>query len=62
MTRMLLAGNWKMNGVRAALAEIRAVDRALSDEPSGCDILICPPATLARRLRITSGCSALRWR
>ena len=44
--RMLLAGNWKMNGLRAALADIRAVDRALGDEPTGCDILICPPATL----------------
>jgi triosephosphate isomerase len=43
---MLLAGNWKMNGLRAALAEIRAVDRALGDEPTACDILICPPATL----------------
>ena len=44
--RMLLAGNWKMNGLRGALAEIRAVDRALSDDPTSCDILICPPATV----------------
>ena len=44
--RTLLAGNWKMNGLRGSLAEIRAIDRALEDEPSPCEILICPPATL----------------
>jgi len=44
--RMLLAGNWKMNGVRASLAEIRALKRGLTDEPPRADILICPPATL----------------
>jgi triosephosphate isomerase (TIM) len=44
--RMLLAGNWKMNGVRASLAEIRALNRGLADEAPRADILICPPATL----------------
>jgi triosephosphate isomerase len=45
--RMLLAGNWKMNGLRASLAEIRALSRGLADEaPPRADILICPPATL----------------
>ena len=42
--RKLAAGNWKMNGTLAALAEI---DRLRSDHPTpGCDVLICPPATL----------------
>ncbi|HMK89874.1 MAG TPA: triose-phosphate isomerase [Methylocystis sp.] len=45
--RPLLAGNWKMNGLRAQLAEIetlaRGVDASLRDR---IDILICPPATL----------------
>ncbi|MDF3605958.1 triose-phosphate isomerase [Paracoccus sp. DMF-8] len=42
--RKLAAGNWKMNGTLAALAEI---DQLLADHPQpDCDVLICPPATL----------------
>lgn len=42
--RKLAAGNWKMNGTRASLAEI---DQLRADHPApGCDVLICPPATL----------------
>ncbi|HEY4264760.1 MAG TPA: triose-phosphate isomerase [Micropepsaceae bacterium] len=44
--RMLLAGNWKMNGLRNALGEIRALKRGLADEPARGDVLVCPPATL----------------
>lgn len=44
--RALLAGNWKMNGLKASLGEIRAMGRAFADEPPTGDILICPPATL----------------
>jgi triosephosphate isomerase len=44
--RMLLAGNWKMNGLRASLAEIRALKRGLADEGPPGDVLVCPPATL----------------
>jgi triosephosphate isomerase (TIM) len=44
--RMLLAGNWKMNGLRASLAEIRALNRGLAETPPWGDILVCPPATL----------------
>ncbi len=45
--RKLIAGNWKMNGLKAdGLALARAlVDRARS-RPLACDLLICPPATL----------------
>lgn len=43
--RALLAGNWKMNGVRASLAEIRALKRSVGAKPQA-DIVICPPATL----------------
>lgn len=46
--RKLAAGNWKMNGTLAALAEI---DRLLADQPApGCDVLVCPPATLIHAL------------
>lgn len=40
----LAAGNWKMNGLRADLDEMRALIAA-HPEPE-CGILICPPATL----------------
>ncbi len=45
--RQLIAGNWKMNGLAASLAEIEALARAVPT-PS-CDVLICPPATLVAR-------------
>ena len=41
--RKLAAGNWKMNGDLAALAQIDAI--AHGRDP-GCDVLICPPALL----------------
>jgi triosephosphate isomerase len=44
--RTLLAGNWKMNGLKGALGEIRALGRAFADDPPPGDVLICPPATL----------------
>lgn len=44
--RQLIAGNWKMNGTRAALAEIDAVGAKLATAPPSCDVLICPPASL----------------
>jgi triosephosphate isomerase len=47
MRRKLAAGNWKMNGTGAALAELEAL-AAAHGAPS-CDILICPPATLLSR-------------
>jgi triosephosphate isomerase len=45
--RQLIAGNWKMNGVAASLAEIEALAKGLAS-PS-CDVLVCPPATLIAR-------------
>ena len=46
--RKLAAGNWKMNGTGDRLAEIAALAQAFPDP--GCDVLICPPATLLDRL------------
>ena len=43
MRRKLAAGNWKMNGSRAALDEVRHLIAA-HPQPT-CDVLICPPAT-----------------
>jgi triosephosphate isomerase (TIM) len=42
----LIAGNWKMNGLAAALAEAEALRRALDAEPSPHRVALCPPATL----------------
>jgi triosephosphate isomerase len=46
--RKLAAGNWKMNGDRAALAEIAAL--AAAHPAPGCEVLICPPATLIAQM------------
>ena len=54
--RALLAGNWKMNGLKATLGEIRALGLAFADEPPSGDVLICPPATLiAEAVRTAAG-------
>ena len=45
MRRPLVAGNWKMNGVRASAAELGKIVAA-SDTLSKLDLLVCPPATL----------------
>jgi triosephosphate isomerase (TIM) len=47
--RPLVAGNWKMNGVKASLAEARTLNNRLS-AASACDVMICPPATLVSAL------------
>ena len=44
--RSLVAGNWKMNGLAAALGELGALKEALAAKPPACDVLVCPPATL----------------
>ncbi|MCJ8157478.1 triose-phosphate isomerase [Sphingomonas sp. LaA6.9] len=43
--RKLVAGNWKMNGDRAQLAELDAI-AAAAVAKSGVDVAICPPFTL----------------
>jgi len=47
MPRKLAAGNWKMNGTEAALAELATLASAHPDPQV--DVLICPPATLLHR-------------
>jgi triosephosphate isomerase len=46
--RMLVAGNWKMNGLAADLAEIMAIADA-ARECSAADVALCVPATLIER-------------
>jgi triosephosphate isomerase len=47
--RPLIAGNWKMNGLRASLLEALKVRDALS-AGGPADAMICPPATLIAEL------------
>jgi triosephosphate isomerase (TIM) len=44
----LIAGNWKMNGLRSSLVEIGAIREgaAKGDMSTFADLMICPPATL----------------
>ena len=51
----LIAGNWKMNGTAAALAEIHAMAAAVHDLPSHVTVAVCPPATLIDRARRAAG-------
>ena len=45
--RPLVAGNWKMNGLRASLAEIEAMGAAYDDAlRARAELIVCPPATL----------------
>ena len=44
--RPLIAGNWKMNGLRASIAELEAVIAGAPALAGKCDLLVCPPATL----------------
>jgi len=50
----LIAGNWKMNGESAALAEIETVAEIVATSSADADILICPPATLISRASQTA--------
>ncbi|MEO0607805.1 MAG: triose-phosphate isomerase [Pseudomonadota bacterium] len=51
MVRTLIAGNWKMNGITASLAEAEKTTQKLGDLPDGADCLICPPATLIASMK-----------
>ncbi|MBM3544184.1 MAG: triose-phosphate isomerase [Alphaproteobacteria bacterium] len=52
--RPLVAGNWKMNGLTAQLAELQALQDRLAGHPVEADVLICPPATLLAQARWAS--------
>lgn len=47
----VIIGNWKMNGLKASVKEIRALDKAVKAAGKlGADMMICPPATLISTL------------
>ncbi|WP_412554260.1 triose-phosphate isomerase [Shimia sp. MIT1388] len=57
MRRKLAAGNWKMNGTAAALAELEALATLATSDTT--DVLICPPATLISRAKDVAGSVAI---
>src|SRR5947207_14789204 len=44
--RPLIAGNWKMNGLKASMDEFEAMLAGASEVADKADLLVCPPATL----------------
>ena len=55
--KKLAAGNWKMNGTAAALAEVQALIAA--HPVPGCEMLLCPPATLLAQMNYAARGSVL---
>ena len=52
----LVAGNWKMNGLKAAIAEFEAMQSQYDDSLQDVvELMICPPATLLGSLSSTNG-------
>src|ERR1700748_1585441 len=43
--RPLVAGNWKMNGLRASIGQLQAVIAGAGDLPK-VELMVCPPAAL----------------
>jgi len=46
--RPLVAGNWKMNGLRSSVAELKAILQGGRDLAGKVDLMVCPPAPLLR--------------
>ena len=44
--RPLIAGNWKMNGLRQSTAELRKIIASSAATVGRADLMVCPPATL----------------
>lgn len=60
--RPLVAGNWKMNGVKASLVEAQKIKARITaaDFKAGCDVMLCPPATLVAAMAAEAGGTALQ--
>jgi len=56
--RLLIAGNWKMNGLDTSLQEVKALIAGLKPRP-GVHVVICPPATLVERAAEAAAGSAV---
>src|ERR1700720_1382637 len=58
-SRPLVAGNWKMNGVRTSLVEAASICKAVAAGGAGkAEIVVCPPATLL--MAVTAICEGTK--
>jgi triosephosphate isomerase len=59
--RPLVAGNWKMNGLTASLAEVEALKAGLAARAGrvAADVMLCPPATLVAAMAQAAAGSAI---
>ncbi len=46
VVKPLIAGNWKMNGLKASAVELAAIAQGADNLAGKVDLMICPPATL----------------
>ncbi len=61
MTRKpLVAGNWKMNGLKASVSEAKRLMAALARNRPRCEVLVCPPATVLALFAQTTKGSLVR--
>jgi triosephosphate isomerase (TIM) len=49
LRRPLVAGNWKMNGLKPSIAELDKIVRDSRELRQRVDLMVCPPATLIER-------------
>jgi triosephosphate isomerase len=52
--RPLVAGNWKMNGLKASAAELGKIMQGAGDLWQKVDLMICPPATLTMTFAVVA--------
>ena len=52
--RPLVAGNWKMNGLKASTAELGKIMQGVGDLWTKVDLMICPPATLTMTFAVVA--------
>src|SRR5438093_10465514 len=57
--RPLVAGNWKMNGLRSSAAELSRIVQG-AKELGAVDLMLCPPATLIALFAAAVAGSAVR--
>ncbi len=57
--RPLVAGNWKMNGLAASVAELDKIVAGAGAIAAKADMMVCPPATLVARFAAAARGSAV---
>jgi triosephosphate isomerase (TIM) len=59
--KLLIAGNWKMNGLAASLSELKTIAAALVPQIAGrADVLLCLPSTLIAQAHYHTQNTALK--